>query len=260
MQVNQMWNAVFSTNETQVDHFLRQVNSLLDEEARSGPLQVLDIGCGDGGKLARLAELWPKMSFTGIDISPPNIQQAELRGETSLARDRLNFILGDYRELILPSYDIILAESTLHLIPGTNDELFAKLRSEMKPGGLLLFTIPRRGAFNTLLSITRRVLRLFRSPMTDWLILSLAEKLHGQAHTREFLRERLHYMYILPNRYGSSRFARTLSEQHQLDLQFSARCAHTSLGQPMHSFYSFRFLPPVQKKPRSGHATELALH
>jgi SAM-dependent methyltransferase len=240
MSVQNSWNAAFSTHDKQTDRFIEHLGRCLGNEMRSRPLEFLDVGCGDGGKLARLAELFPQARLTGVDISGPNIRQAERRRLSGPARDRLNFILGDYRELSLPRFDVILSDSTLHLIPGSTDELFSKLSRELNPGGLLCFTIPCRCFFNALLATFRRTMRLIRSRFTDRLIMSLAATLHGSSHSREFLRERLQYMYILPNRYGSRALQRRLSKHHQLATETAEAFAHASLGQLKHRFYALR--------------------
>jgi trans-aconitate methyltransferase len=240
MRLDSKWNTTFSTNREQADQFLQQVRTCLNPEELDRPMHVLEVGCGDGGQLARLAELLPQARLMGVDISEPNIRAAESRPVAESVRQRLDFILGDYRDMTLARYDLIISDTTLHLIPGSNDELFSKLASELKPDGRLVFTIPYRCLFNAMLSTMRRTLRLFRSRLTDRLILALAAKVHGNAHSREFLRERLHYMYILPCRYGSHSFAKALQSRHDLVAERALECAHSSLGKPKHRFYSFR--------------------
>ena len=50
--------------------------------ARAGlrPRRVVEIGCGDGALLARLAEAWPAATFDGFELSPPAIEIARGRG------------------------------------------------------------------------------------------------------------------------------------------------------------------------------------
>ncbi|MFO0968019.1 MAG: class I SAM-dependent methyltransferase [Gemmataceae bacterium] len=257
MDATPPWNTTFSTDEKQADRFLEQVCSMVDAATLRHARHVVDIGCGDGGKIMRLAKIWPNMTFTGIDISAPNIRAAEVRRAADPARDRITLVLGDYREVSLPLADIIVSDSTLHLIPCGNGELFSKITGELTPGGLLLFTMPRRCVFNTALAFARRAARAIRSRWTDWLILALAKRLHGGAHSQDFLRERLPYMYIPPYRYGSRRFARGLLKQHHLALETTLSCAHASLGQAKHSFYAFRHVVRAGMSAGSGDGATL---
>jgi ubiquinone/menaquinone biosynthesis C-methylase UbiE len=55
-------------------HVLPLVPGLTDRLGRG--ISVLDVGCGSGRILNRLAELYPKSSFTGIDLSPEAIGRA----------------------------------------------------------------------------------------------------------------------------------------------------------------------------------------
>lgn len=50
--------------------------------ARAGvrPQTVVEIGCGDGSLLARLADAWPQATFDGFELSPPAIEIARGRG------------------------------------------------------------------------------------------------------------------------------------------------------------------------------------
>jgi methylase of polypeptide subunit release factors len=42
----------------------------------TGPLRVLDLGCGSGSLAWLLADALPAASVTGIDVSPSNIRAA----------------------------------------------------------------------------------------------------------------------------------------------------------------------------------------
>jgi hypothetical protein len=60
--------------------------------------------------------------------------------------------------------------------------------------------MPYDCAYNRLFSVVRRALRRVRGPATDALILTLARALHGREMDEARLRERVHYMYIPPER------------------------------------------------------------
>jgi SAM-dependent methyltransferase len=242
------WDFAYRTNDTHGADFLAKVWSLADCMICDRPAQVLEVGCGDGGKLLRLAERWPRAQLTGIDLSEMNIRLAEEARQASPARDRLRFLSGDYLQLPLGRFDLILADNVLHLIPGPTDRLFAKLTGELTSGGLLLFSIPYSCLYNALLTALRRVLRLFRTPLLDRMLLTLARALHGRQHSSEFLRERLEYAYILPERMGSPALERDLA-QHHLVLEARLPYLHASPAQFKHYLWCFRCQPQTPSVP-----------
>ena len=46
---------------------------------RFSPRVVVDVGCGTGEILARLAAKYPTASFTGIDLEEPHLERAAVR-------------------------------------------------------------------------------------------------------------------------------------------------------------------------------------
>ncbi len=77
-------------------HVLPLVPGLTDQLARG--VRVLDVGCGSGRIMNRLAELYPKSRFTGIDLSSEAIATARgealgkgLKNIEFIARDLSNF-------------------------------------------------------------------------------------------------------------------------------------------------------------------------
>ena len=237
------WDFSYRTNALHGADFLARVRGLLEGEARKRPLRILEVGCGDGGKAIRLAEGWPGVHVTGVDISDPSIRQARRLRKGSPARERLEFLCGDYRALAPGRFDVILADSVLQWLPGPTDALFAKLAAELNPGGFLLFSMPYDCAYNTVLTGLRRTLRLVRSRFLDRAILLLAGRLHGQAHAPEFLRERLNYMYILPERMASRDLERSLAAGHGLVVAAVLPYLHASPAQYKHRLWCCRREP-----------------
>jgi hypothetical protein len=128
----------------------------------------------------------------------------------------------------------------LHLIPQSNDLLFAKLADGLKPGGFLVFSMPKLSPYNRCLGIVRRCLRLTRSRLTDRMILMIARLLHGREKTDSFLLERVHYMYFLPHRVMDSAMERVLDEQFDLHCQGAHPYPHASIGQFKHGLWVFQ--------------------
>lgn len=196
--------------------------------------RILEIGCGTGGQLLSLAGALPASQLTGVDISEPCILQANEARERSPHRQRLRFSSGNYAATPLPEgFDVIFADSVLHLMETTDAELLTKLETDLLPGGLLIFSIPYSCAFNHLLWTVRRGFRLVRSPWTDNLILAAARKLHRHDMSDELLGERIHYMYLLPHRYWGRRLQSQFQQVHLETLETQA-VPHASWAQPKH--------------------------
>lgn len=96
-------------------HVLPLVPGLTDQLARG--IRVLDVGCGSGRIMNRLAELYPRSRLTGIDLSPEAIGTA--RGEAS-EKDLKNieFIVRDlsyFDQTAEPeTFDFITTFDTIH--------------------------------------------------------------------------------------------------------------------------------------------------
>lgn len=131
---------------------------LIASGAQSGD-RVLDIGCGPGYFARMLAQtVGPKGSVVGIDAAPEMIDYAR-RKAGSLPNCR--FESGAAESLAFPdaSYDVVVSSLMMHHIP---DELrlqaVREMRRVLRPGGTLLladFTIPERGGWHLIASITR---------------------------------------------------------------------------------------------------------
>jgi 2-polyprenyl-3-methyl-5-hydroxy-6-metoxy-1,4-benzoquinol methylase len=96
-------------------HVLPLVPGLSDRLANG--ISVLDIGCGRGRILNRLAELYPNSRFTGMDLSVEAIGAA--RGEASQKRlQNVDFVvrdLSDFNETATPEvFDLITSFDAIH--------------------------------------------------------------------------------------------------------------------------------------------------
>lgn len=99
----------------------------------SGCDHVLEIGCGFGEFARILARRARRV--TGIDLSP---QMIEVAKERSTDYSNLDFTLGDFLKLQLPSeaYDCLVSITTLHHLPA--DEALEKMKRLLRPGGVLV--------------------------------------------------------------------------------------------------------------------------
>ncbi len=99
------------------------------------PLQVLDVGCGDGGFLRQIVELPDVVAF-GVEFNPDVVAAARARG--------LDVRLGGLSEATraLPAgADVI---TFWHVVEHSGDPvgLLAQAREALRPGGRLCFSVP----------------------------------------------------------------------------------------------------------------------
>lgn len=110
----------------------------VDELARRMPpgAHFMDLGCGLGGPLARLARLRPDVRLHGVEAAPLNWLVARMRlGRGASIR------LGSLWDEDLSQCDTVYA----YLSPAPMARLWDKARAEMKPGSQLIsnsFPIP----------------------------------------------------------------------------------------------------------------------
>lgn len=104
----------------------------------AGPVTVIDLGCGDGGLLRRLARARPDCRFTGFEHAPLTWAWAWL---CSRSLGNLEIRFGDFWRQPLGSYALIYA----FLSPVPMPRLWAKLKAEMSADALLVsnsFAVP----------------------------------------------------------------------------------------------------------------------
>ncbi|GAB3387651.1 class I SAM-dependent methyltransferase [Amycolatopsis echigonensis] len=93
----------------------------------AGCATALDVGCGDGLLVRKLAEAVPDV--TGIDKSPEMVAQARsLSGDT--------FVEGDFLSADLGTYDFICSVATIHHLDF--EAALARMRDLLHPGGVLV--------------------------------------------------------------------------------------------------------------------------
>jgi SAM-dependent methyltransferase len=82
--------------------------------ALAGGRDVLDVGCGSGRALCRIAEAFPQSRFTGIDCAPEAIAAARaLAREQGLAN--VSFLPADAAELAAAdAFDLVTAFAAIH--------------------------------------------------------------------------------------------------------------------------------------------------
>lgn len=127
--------SVMSSLETHILPLIPGLRKRLEQGIR-----VLDVGCGRGGVLTRLAELFPNSSFTGIDLSNEAISYARTEAAKRGLKN-LEFIvadLSDFDKTAQPdSYNLITTFDAIH-DQGKPLNVLKGIHRSLKPDGLYL--------------------------------------------------------------------------------------------------------------------------
>jgi len=102
----------------------------------SGPLRILDLGCGTGEITRRLADLYPQAQVTGIDILEGNLALA--RRDNAGYEDRVHYEVGDAFALRLPDahFDLVVCRHMSQAVPHF-DQVLDEIGRVLKPRGWL---------------------------------------------------------------------------------------------------------------------------
>lgn len=114
--------------------FLEELAGRLPDRAA-----VLDLGCGNGVKTARLAR---RFDVFGVDISEEQLRLARARVPGA------KFVQADFAELDVPaeSLDAVTAfYSIVHVPRDQHADLFARIERWLRPGGLFLVSLSHVG-------------------------------------------------------------------------------------------------------------------
>ncbi|MFO0842737.1 MAG: class I SAM-dependent methyltransferase [Gemmataceae bacterium] len=117
------------------DHILPLVDGLADRLAAG--LDVLDVGCGSGWAMIRLAELFPASRFSGYDICPDAVEAANRRAElvgVTNARFEVRDVAGLTERR---AFDLITAFDAVH-DQAKPAQVLAGIRRTLRPGGVFL--------------------------------------------------------------------------------------------------------------------------
>jgi len=115
----------------------RILHSVLDRFAPRGRrLQLLEVGCGTGNVLSSLRHR-SELSLTGSEIYLSGLRHARRRHQG------IDFIQLDATDIpFREDYDIVGAFDVIEHIEA-DDVVLAQVRSALRPGGLLLVTVPQ---------------------------------------------------------------------------------------------------------------------
>lgn len=229
-------DGTFTAPDSRRHYLTEKLLSLVQREAR---FRCLDLGCGTGFQLIDLASHFPHARLVGVDSSETNITAARKQLVSYPGEVRISFVQGDYMELDEGAFDVILADSVLQNVATPDSFLCAKLTQDLRPDGLLIFSMPYSCTYNRGLWLLRRGLRRLRGPAFEQFALNLAVRLHP-GWNRRLLEERIPYLFMLPHRVDGELFAHSLGKHATYERIGAEELPHASPAQPKHRLSVFR--------------------
>lgn len=138
---------------------------------------VLDIGCGEGGYIKKLAERFPNTHFTGIEISPSVTEVAKDLTKENSNISIENADLWEYKPE--EQQGMVMMNNVIHYIDlEKRQDLFTELASWIKDQGILSVVTPIAGdsdsppfanVFNSFFSSFDNLYRLpTREELAEW--------------------------------------------------------------------------------------------
>jgi S-adenosylmethionine-diacylgycerolhomoserine-N-methlytransferase len=108
---------------------------------REAKVKMLEVGCGTGYNLARLAQRFPKAQLLGLDVSTHMIRKA--RRNTAAFAARVELQAQPYRAgeaSRAGQYDAILFSYSLTMINPQWRDLILQAKADLRPGGFIAVT------------------------------------------------------------------------------------------------------------------------
>ena len=99
---------------------------------------ILDVGCGGGKTLGRLAQLAPLGKVFGVDNSSDMVDYSKKVNEKLIARDRVQIVGGSVEKMFLPDnyFDLVTAFEAYYFWLNFHDAL-KEIKRVLKPSGKL---------------------------------------------------------------------------------------------------------------------------
>ncbi|KGN37062.1 SAM-dependent methyltransferase [Knoellia subterranea] len=118
-----------------------RANAMADRLAPASPTSLLDVGCGWGELLLRIAARVPGASALGVDTEERHLHRARAAARDRGLSDRVTFtnVAGDrVGDVIGGPADVVICIGSSHAFGDTVGEALAGLRRLVRPGGRLV--------------------------------------------------------------------------------------------------------------------------
>lgn len=117
--------------------FLFGRTAIIDQISRvSAPRRILEVGCGTGKNLLKLAKTFPDACVTGLDLSEDMLRKAQ--NKTCSMADRIELIHGAYPAPTAPGmFDLVLFSYSLSMINPGWEAAIKAAREDLCQGGLI---------------------------------------------------------------------------------------------------------------------------
>ncbi|MDH5545817.1 MAG: methyltransferase domain-containing protein [Gammaproteobacteria bacterium] len=97
---------------------------------------AVDLGCGNGWYLRRMAKRYPHLRGIGLDGFEENINQASSAAVADGVAERVSFRTGDIHQFTVDEpVDLIAMNRALHHVWDDKDNVFRILSENLRPGG-----------------------------------------------------------------------------------------------------------------------------
>jgi trans-aconitate methyltransferase len=105
---------------------------------------AVDLGCGNGWYLRKLAARFPNVRGIGLDGFEENVRQADAAAKAAGVGERLTFRAGDiHHYTVAEKVSLIAMNRALHHVWDRKESVFAFLRDSLAPGGTVVIWEPR---------------------------------------------------------------------------------------------------------------------
>lgn len=155
-------------------NIVEHVPAYRDVDQRGGT--AVDLGCGNGWYLRRLASRCANLRGIGLDGFSENIDAAKAKAEAEGLSDRLTFQAGDLHDFTIDQpVELIAMNRALHHVWSDKDNVFRILAEHLVPGGWAVIWEPAWPD-------ERKALRV--GPMRPMAFQNLAEHVQGNHFLR----------------------------------------------------------------------------
>ncbi|MBM7551734.1 class I SAM-dependent methyltransferase [Thalassobacillus pellis] len=134
------YGGVVAETSALLEHFaIRKIKRKVREQSVR---TIVDLGCGHGGYLRKLARNFPDIKMIGVDINEKVIESAKLQSKDY---PNLSFEVGDLEEWSYDDgqVDMILLHNVFHYVhPEERGDLLQKINGNLKEEGLISVITP----------------------------------------------------------------------------------------------------------------------